>query len=264
MKITRLKLRDLRNDEFFQFMTRVRDMVTAATPAALRVERIWGEFTASYARLDEALKKIMKSALTARINEADAARDEVFRGLAATHKAAQNHFNAAIRAAAERLEPVFTTYGNVAARPHDEETSAVYNLCKELVDNHAEDCTTLALVPWIQELSARNRAVEALMMTRFEEGTARTDLVMREVRLEIGEVWYRLADRIDSLQNVLGEDDGAPWAAFIDELNEIIARTENIVAARRGRAAAAAAEKKAKAEAAANGGGNAPAPAPEE
>jgi hypothetical protein len=40
MKINRFNLHNLRNDEFFQFFTRVRDLVSLATPAALRIEAI--------------------------------------------------------------------------------------------------------------------------------------------------------------------------------------------------------------------------------
>ncbi len=263
MKITRLNLHDLRNDEFFQFMTRVSDMIAAATPAALRVEVLYGEFEARYAELDEALKKITKSAITKQIAEADAERDRVFSGMVSAYRAALNHFSPAARAAAARLDPPFSTYGNVAALPDDEQTAALYNLCKDLRERHYDDTEALGLIPWLDEAERLNRAFEALMMSRFEETTGRTTLVMRQTRLAIGEVWYRLADRIDALEIVSGDEAGAPWAAFIAELNAVVERTDNIVAMRRGRAAAK------KDDEAANGNGNgtdgtdtAPAPAP--
>ncbi|MDR2882379.1 MAG: DUF6261 family protein [Alistipes sp.] len=238
MKINRLHLTSLRNDEFFQFMTRVRDLVRAATPAALRVEAVFADFEARFADLDEALRKIVKSARTAEIAAADRARDGVFRGLANAVRSARDHYNPAMREAGVRVGIVFDTYGNVAAKADDEETAAVYNLLVELTTRHAADCEALGLTGWIGELDRCNVTVERLMRERFEETTERSGLVMRDVRLAIGEVWYALADRVDALQIVEGGAADSPWAAFIAEINAIAERTENIVAERRGRAAA--------------------------
>lgn len=55
----------------------------------------------------------MKSALTTKIHEADHIRDEVFRSLADTVKAATHHFDYRMRDAAVNLKIVFDTYGNV-------------------------------------------------------------------------------------------------------------------------------------------------------
>jgi hypothetical protein len=252
MKIIRLKLRDLRNDEFFQFFTRFRDMVREATSAALRIETLYASFLTLYGQMDEALKKIMKSEHTARIAAADHERDTVFRGMANAVKSAGGHFDAAKRAAAGRLKIVFDTYGNLAAKADDEETSAIGNLLRELLTNHAADCEALGLTEWITELDRLNRAVEALMRERFDEVTERTDLVMRDIRLQIGEVWYSLADRIDALHIVEGDTACAPWTSLIADLNAVIERTENIVAQRKGRAKA---EKEEEAAAEAAGAG---------
>ncbi|MDR2883415.1 MAG: DUF6261 family protein [Alistipes sp.] len=238
MKIIRLHLPTLRNDEFFQFMTRVHDLVRAATPGALRVEALWARFVPLFADLDEALKKISKSARTAEIAAADHTRDTVFRGLANAVKSARDHYNPAVHAAAVRVGIVFDTYGNVAKKADDEETSAIHNLLVELTVKHIADCETLAITGWIGELDRCNVAVERLMRERFEETTERTGLVMRDVRLAIGDVWYELADRVDALQIVEGGAEDSPWAAFIAEINAIVERTEHIVAARRGRAEA--------------------------
>ncbi len=237
-KLSRRTLSSLRNDEFFQFFTRVRSMIIAVTVAKLNIEKVYADFSAVYAKLDEALKKIVKSALTKKIAEADAARDAVFRGLTSARKTAEKHFNKDIREAGERLLPVFETYGDLANRPSNEATSAIYNLCHDLQTSYAEECITTGIVPWINELDKANKAMEALMMERFEEANSRTDLVVREVRSEMIEVWYQLTHRIDSLQEVSGEDEGAPWAEFIGELNKIITYTDLLVAQRRGRAAA--------------------------
>lgn len=274
MKIIRFNLHNLRNNEFFQYMTRVRELVDAATPAALKIEAVYAEFTAAYGRLDEAFMKINKSILTARINEADHSRDTVFRGLADMVNAALRHFDPQAREAAEKLAIVFHTYGNVNELSHDEETSALYNLISELRGNCQPEIDDFGLEPWINELERLNKNVETIMMDRFDETASQTSLVMRECRLATGEVYHRLADRIDALAILAAEFDtysenngsgnggggnyyppGTPagnsiWDVFIAELNQIIEHTESIVAIRRGKAAVKKEEEKAKEEAA--------------
>jgi len=132
MKISKIHTIHLRNDEHFQFHTEFRDLATKETPQKLKIQGQFEAYLPLYGREDEALKKINKSSLTVQIQEADKARDEIFLGMAETAKAALRHFNPEVRAAAGRLKVVFDTYGNVAVKPLNEQTSAVYNLLKIL------------------------------------------------------------------------------------------------------------------------------------
>ncbi len=238
MRIKKIDLRRMRNDEFFQFFTRVRNMIVAATPVKLKIEKAFEDFKDVYAKLDASLKKIIKSSITPMIGEAITARNKVFRGLALARKANSKHFMNTVREATERLTPVFETYGDLTALANDESTSAMYNFCKDLMESYAEDLITAGLAQWVTELDKMNKAVETLMMQRFEERSARTNLKIRDVRIEMGELWSRIADRINSLELVEGENEGAPWAAFIKEFNGIATRTEHIIAIRRGKAKA--------------------------
>jgi hypothetical protein len=240
MQIEGIKLSRLHNGEHFQFHTTFRDLVKAAGPAQLRVEPLWAQWLAVYARLDEALKKIRKSERTARIDELDRARDEVFRGLSDTVRGALHHFKPAAREAAGRLAIVLDTYGNVAKMTLDDETAMIYNLLKDMTDaRHAADVEELGLAGWIGELDRLNVALSKLMIERYDEGTERTPLVLRRVRGEMDDAYRAVARRIDALQEVSGSEAGAPWAAFIAELNEVIVRADNLLAQRAGRAAAA-------------------------
>jgi hypothetical protein len=124
MTIKNLHLAHLRNDAHFQFHTEFRDLVMKHTPSALKVAPLWGVYAAHYSREDEALKRIVKSAVTRQIQEADASRDEAFSALAETQSAAVKHYLSARREAARRVQVVFDTYGNVAKKPTRERMSA--------------------------------------------------------------------------------------------------------------------------------------------
>ncbi len=284
MKINGIKIGNLRNDEHFQFMQFTLALTRETGAAALRVEPQYNTLAAAVAREDEALKKIMKSALTADIAAADRERDRVFRGMVDAVKSAHGHFNPTIAETARRLMIILDTYGNVAAKSHIEETSALYNLCRDLVSRHANECEALGLMVWIVELQRLNRVVEGLLAGRADEGAARSSLVMKEARAEADAAFGALAAMVSAqgLVATVGTDTAAValFEGFVRRLNERIDMAENALLIRRGVAKAKAAKKKAEAEkaaaAAANGedgsgggeggsgeGGGDPAPQPE-
>jgi hypothetical protein len=242
MKIEHITLLWLRNDEHFQFMQFVLALTKEVGAAALKVEPQNAALAAAHRQEDEALKKIMKSALTAEIDEADRERDGVFRGMVNAVRSAQDHFNADVRAAAVRLGIVMDTYGNLAQRSHVEETSAIYNLLVELTTKHVADTEALDLGGWITELDRLNRTVEKLLAGRADEGAERTPLVLKTVRAEVDDAYGTLAAVVDAqaLLASLGTDAAASalYAGFIRRLNERIELMNHAVAVRRGMAKA--------------------------
>jgi len=132
MKIKGLSQSKMRNDEYFQYHTEFIELVNRAGADNLKIEPQFETYMPLYAQVDEALMKIMKSAYTAKIQEADKRRDKVFRGLVDKCRAAEKHFRPEAQQAAEKLKILFNTYGNLAKRPLNEQTSGVYNLVQEL------------------------------------------------------------------------------------------------------------------------------------
>jgi len=222
MTIKKIYLHNLRNDAHFQFHTEFRDLVAKHTPSALKIAPLWGAYLPHYGREDEALKRIVKSALTRQIQEADAARDEAFSALAETHSAACKHFVAERREAALRLRVVFETYGNVAKKPLNEETSAVYNLVQDLQgERYAVDSGAAGISEWVSELSRRNVAFEELMKRRFEETGDRCDIVLKSERAELDGAYKRIVARINALSEVEGPEAYEP---FMQTLNAVITK----------------------------------------
>jgi len=152
MKIDHIHLGHLRNDAHFQFHTEFRDLVTKQGAETLKIKPQFDAYIAIYGREDEALKKITKSALTEKIHEADIARDEIFLGMIDVNKGMCRHFTPEVQEAAKRLKILFDTYGNVANKPLNEETSAIYNLLQELEGKYATDVTAAGLTTWAAEL----------------------------------------------------------------------------------------------------------------
>jgi len=236
MKVEHLKLSHLRNDAHFQFFTDFKELVERFDATTLKIQTQFNTFLALFADEDTALKKIMKSALTAEIQEADKYRDVIWRGMIDTNKGALNHFSESVRQAAGRLKIVFDTYGNVAKKPLDEETSAIYNVLQDMKGKYAADASTVELTGWMTELDKANTAFENLMRERYDEAALKTDLVLKEVRVKVDEVYNVITERINAAIIIEGE---ATYREFVTTLNTVIKRYSDILAQRKGRAAAA-------------------------
>jgi len=222
----------LPNDAHFQYYTEFRGLVLKTGADVLGIAPLFAAWLPLYDREDAALKKIVKSAITKQIQDADKARDVVYLGMVETNSAALRHFNDGVRGAAERLKIVFDTYGNVVRKPLNDETSAVYNILQELKGAYAADAALVGIAPWVAELETRNNAVAELMRERFDETAARTDIVLREARADVDAAYFAIRERINALVVVNGAE---VYEAFIRTLNAVIDKYNAIAHARHGR-----------------------------
>ncbi|MDR0517074.1 MAG: DUF6261 family protein, partial [Fibromonadaceae bacterium] len=185
---------------------------------------MWSKYQELYNIEDEGLKKIRKSALTDKIQEADKARDDIFTGMLEHNKSLLKHFETAKREAAQRLQIVFNTYGNVAIKSLNEETSAVYNLLQDLRnDKYLPDTTATGLLDWAKELEARNIAFEDLIKQRDTETSGKTDVHLKEARANLDTVYDEIVDIIEA-HVLLGTDSKAVLEGVIAAFNPTIER----------------------------------------
>jgi hypothetical protein len=235
MKIKYVKYIHLHNDEHFQYLAELRDLIAKHGAEALKIKPLFDAFRPFHQREDEALKKIVKSATTAGIEAADHARDRTFNGLAGTCKAALNHYDHDVAEAAARLQIVFDTYGNLAAKSLNEETSGIYNILQDLKGSYAGDVQAVGLSGWVAKLEADNNKFEALVKERNDENASKTHLNLKECRAETDKAYSAIIERLNALMNVYGEAD---YTEFASELNEFTDKYNNAIAQRHGRAKA--------------------------
>ena len=234
MKLNAIELLRMRNDEHFQYMTALKTAVKKYGGAgALKIEKLYDRLEILYNQEDEALKKILKSIITDEIQEADSYRDQIFRGMADTAKAALNHFDQKISKAAQKLKIVFDTYGNLAKKTLNEETSAVYNLLQDLFMKYKDESHTVGIMDWMYELQNANQKFDQLMTDRYDESAMKTDLVLREVRLQLDAVYRSIVERINAA--AVMEDNNNSINGFIKYFNEVIQKYNDIIAQRKGR-----------------------------
>jgi hypothetical protein len=230
MKITRLKLIKLRNEEWFNFFTEFKTFVEETTPEVLDIEALFAVFLNFYKMADDTLEQIRKSNYTFTIVQMDGLRDDVFQGLNETVRSALHHFNEKKRTAAETLVTLFDHYGNLANRPYNEESAAIYNFLQD-IRKYADEVTALDLNGWLNELERSNNEFVKTVLDRNREYAGRTDLNMLEVRRQAGRAYLDILERIEALCLIQGDEKFAP---FIKTLNANIERYKTAIMRRAG------------------------------
>jgi hypothetical protein len=232
MEILKIDLSRLRNDEHYEFHTDVAGLVTGSTPEALGVERAFPAYQAACDNEGGALHVVRESTFTGPVADADSRRDSIGGGMSDMVKAATRHFDPAVREAARRLTVVFDSFGNIAVKGYNEETAAINSLVNDLETQYAADVTALGIGDWVAGLQSANVAFAALMQERYSEEAAKTQLTMKEARVQLDGAYRAITERIGALIIVNGE---RGYESFVAELNQRIERYNNMVALREGR-----------------------------
>jgi hypothetical protein len=224
MKINNLDTNRMRNDAHFQFHADFIALVNGATAEALKIAALWTAHAALFAKLDEALKKIVMSAATPKIREADKERDELFSGFKKLLAGLCEHFDPAIRDAALNVQVVVHTYGNVAAKSLSEETSAVYNLVQELkTAKYSGLIGQLNLTQYLNKIEMKNIMVSALIQERDRDNASKTHVAVVEARRALDGSYKHIVDIINA-NLLLGQLAGAEAEEFVNTANETIHR----------------------------------------
>lgn len=227
MEITNLNLHTQRNAGHYTFLTDFNDLVLRYTPQALDIVDGYEAFKLKYQDEIEAYKAITKSATTEDIADADHDRDTTLRNIADLAHAALNHFDASMHSPAKVVNVVLDQYGDLTSKPYDEETGETENLIRDLRTKAGAETATIGLVPWINMLENQNIKFKTLEATRNSEEANRSELRMKEVRLEIDAAYRKIIKRVNALIVVNGE---APYAEFVKELNARITRAKESMA----------------------------------
>ena len=234
MKTEYIRTKNMRNDEHFQFMTEVKDAIKEyGGEEKLKIKEAYVLFLPLYNQEDEALKKIMKSAISDEIQQADSLRDQVFRGMTYAAMAALYSVRPDVQDAAKKIKIVLDTYGNVAQKPLNEETSAVYNLLQDLFQKYKDESMKVGIMDWLYELQNANNNFDILVKKRYKESAEKTDLILRDVRKQI-DAEYKKITQIVNVQLLIA-DDKKLFEKFIKYLNTIIDKYNSIIAQRTGK-----------------------------
>jgi hypothetical protein len=226
MKIKRIRLDRLRNEEWFNFLTEFKTFALQSTPEALCIEELFAVFLSLYASADDVLEQIRKSGYTSVVVRLDSLRDRTFRGLREAVSSASHHFDESHREQAGTILPLFAHYGDLAERGYNEETAALYNFIQELRGRCEPAVAQLGLTEWVDELERNNIAFEDAILGRNQEAADKNDLNMLKIRRLAGRNYLDILERIEAAINLNGPEAYEP---FVKRLNANIDRYQAVL-----------------------------------
>ena len=226
VKIKSLNTNNLRNDANMQFHFDVAALIIEFAAARLGIAALFDVYQAAVAHQDDVFKKIVKSKYTEKIEAADHARDKVYSNVTATIRMLLNHHNPEIVDIAKEIKIMLDSFGKVNQKSYKEQTSAIYNILQKFRGEYAADVETIRIPELVDELERTNKAVDALITERDIEAAAKNHDNMKAVRAETDKAYYAIAERINALVVVEGEEN---YADFITRLNLIIDRYKLLI-----------------------------------
>jgi len=225
MKVNTIHLSRLRNDEHFQFHTEIKELIARYGETNLQIEYLFNMYRTIYAKEDAGLKAIRKSSFTALISDADRTRSSLLIGMEQTNTAALRHYSPTVRESATRLKILFDTYGHISHKSYDAKTSEIYNLLQDLNAHYAKDAYNVGIYEWAQQINMENDRFSSLMRDRYDESAQKSDVVLKEVRTKMDDLFNAVSERMNAYV-IIEEDD--VYTRFIRSMNAVIDRFNDI------------------------------------
>jgi len=230
-KIIKVRYEYLRNETHAAYHEAVMTLLGTYLPSLTGIEMQYAAYQTAFNDELLALDVIRRSELTAQIVEQDTIRDAIFRGFADSVKGATKHFDSSKRSAAMQLQNMLDSYGNIAARPLDEETAAIDDLLREVDTRYAMSVQLLGLNDWLTQLANENSVFKTLILDRNSETAQRPAINMKTSRTAVDAAFRAMLNMLEALALVNGD---APYSGFITEFNALSERYKNILAQEQG------------------------------
>ncbi len=224
----------LRNNEHFQFMTEVDQLVTAVPAGLLPVDEVYPGFKEALTAEDDALRVEQGSLKTKTRNEIDVRRDSIWSACRGRVEATLSSPIAEEAESAKVLMRIFDLYGNVRRMGKAEETSALTNLVVDLLlPANEEHLNRVGIQTWVVALKNENDQFKAVTQERVTEVAGRESADVRAIRLIVDPIYQELVDTVNAA--IILKQATPEAQTFVAELNVIIKSYKTILAARSGR-----------------------------
>ncbi len=230
MKVNKMNLAALRNEEHFQLMVDVKSLVETTKAQILNISQLFPIFTGFFNKEDIALEALRKSALIEPIVDADYQRDSIYRGFVSLIETYNCSSDPNKVQASRNIQHFINHYEDFRLKSYSEETTVIYNFLQDIKDRCANDIRTLNARDWIRDLDSANQIFSSLMNQRFDKNAGQKIDNMREIRRSIDKIYTQIIDNINA--SILSNEETA-YADFVCKLNERIDYFNNMIARRK-------------------------------
>jgi hypothetical protein len=236
-RIETIKLTRFRNNEHFQFMTDVDELVTTHKASALGIDVLYVDFRKVFMAEDTAIRIELGSAKSKTIEQLNKLRGNTWKAIALKVKATLLCPIASEVKSAEVIQRVIDKYGDVRVLTYVEETASITNLTNDLLlSENTEHLKKIGILIWVTELKSENEQFSTVFNERNSELAVRESGDVRAVRNLIDPLYDQLVETINS--SIVMKMAQPAAFIFVNELNEKIKYYTTIIASRKGRSKA--------------------------
>ena len=232
----KLRFKELIKDEVISWGPNVVKIITPFDPVALGLTPVLNEFQVQWDKLVPYMQNSAGSVLTDDITDKDGLRDKDLVGIKLYAKSVLYHRNAAKVAAAELVLSTMDSFDkNIPKQSIAVQTETVVKLVK-LFETDAKVKAAMDLIgltEWVPPLKATNEELGDTFIDRTREDGDKPDKNFLEQRPMALAVHLKLLKVIDA-KNTLAPD--PKLDQIIGQVNELIAKYNQMVAQRKGRA----------------------------
>ena len=232
LKISDCPLSRYTNDEHYKYQTEVNGLIARYPAVSMLIAPELNNFQKLYLDEGEALGFVRGSVYTEHLEVADAKCNETLDGMEAAIISGLRHYDPVVKAASERLSIWWDTNGNIKEKGQKSKSGAIIKLVTDFKGPYSADVNAAGLNGWVSELEADLNVHDEVEKTKYTEKASKTDLRMRQVRIDIDKSYRTIITKMNALIVVNGEE---PFTEFVNELNTRIASYSNNLAIRSGK-----------------------------
>jgi hypothetical protein len=234
MKLLKLDYYLLRGNEMLQCLTQLVAIVKGNDPQKLpKVAATCTDVEGFIPLLTELISKDAQSALTEKIVEADALRDQHIIGISEVLTGFGKHFQPDKAGAGILVLRVIDKHGKVADLSYNAETAAVHEIIDEIAGKKElkDAVLLLGINDWFDELKKSNEHFNALYLSRVDENATEPQGNVVDTRKAATVACKKMMDTIQSAANL---NDTGDYDVLITKLNELVHSYKDLLAHREG------------------------------
>lgn len=233
-KLENIALLRMRNNEHFQFMTDVDQLIITNQASELAIDSLYPAFKTALAAEDTAMRVELGSMKSKSIEELDKLRDKTWNAISLRVKATLLSPLASEAESAEFVSRIIDLYGDLRAKSYNEESAGLSNLVADLqLPANTEQVNKVGIQRWVTELKNQNDQFQTVFNERNAELAGRESGDVRAVRLQIDPIYLQMAEIINATI-VMGIAKPAA-ISFVSQLNEKIKYYKTTMASRNGK-----------------------------
>ncbi|MDR1269416.1 MAG: DUF6261 family protein [Planctomycetaceae bacterium] len=201
----------------FVVVSAVADGISVGPSVQNVVSMFYGEFINLLEQEKQIVDIQRSSEFTKQIAEANHLNDRLITGIRETVNAALHYFNPAVVEAAQSVQLLLKTFGEIQSKSYEEEAAAIRILLDDFgKPEFIAKTALLGLDPWLVELSESLNHFNELLKLRNTEQADKPQQRLREIRKQIELVYHNMINHINSAAVL---DQSNMYTEFINRLD---------------------------------------------